>query len=1064
MMAPIDARRVVSLPLLSALVALTALTALTALDASAWATVPTAVTSVRPLTAAGPDAHRPRFSPDARRLAWHAGPDGKADVWVMDLAGGAPRQLTDDAADDREPSWTPDGAAVVFASNRDGDYDLWKVAAAGGAAERVTNLEGDEREPAVSPLRFTFYAVYEDGCSRTGVDAEAVDQYGKIAFTRDGDHGRAVWFVSDNGKHKGRLSPADDVCHSPSWSADGLSLAWACERGGATVVVDGGARWEQDFATALKALGADEADGCEDWEPDQWESDACQTARPRRYARFVGIQRSEVDDALAAPAYSANQTILLATAPGAGRGVQWRPRGDDGRWQPFPASVKGAVAAVWAPDGRSVVVETRGSEGPSLHVAATDFYLQEVRDLIDFPELWGAGASSLLQANRFVARPGSEREFHTHYEKLGYRRRAVFVTADAALQVFHDEFTSILREAEDGAAEDLLALSSALMDRYAARYAASKADDDRWYAVFFAVPTVFLKAAAEVKTTAADDSGWVDPDAPQPPPAMDQILAAIPRALEAVPEPIRAATKVFVDKALAHEAVDRMAVPGEKDPIPIDWSQFKVRGHYATSPLAGYFFAVMWYGNVPLPLLPETFALEAALHAPAADGEDEPLAARWDRIDALVGAFMGRPVDASFTHVRAIAREKPALLKKFDRAAVGAELARLRGPIPFRGLSGALDGKTPLVRVHFLPRRYGLDVEFFTKLTHPDVPLRAVPSALDVLAALGVERAREYALAREKGAAWYAKYEETLSGLAAENAKRPAAYWATDLYHGWLALVVTLASQPDVPTSAGLPFARTRAWADRLLHSGLAGYTKLKHQAILYAFQDYSAECDSERPLKLFVEQPILAPPRGFVDPHPAFFARLATLAEALYEKLHGGEAPSVNDFYGRFQDPDADTQESVPLNAAVFARRLEALAKKEVRGEALGDADHRWLLQVAPMMEAMFLGQSDSGAMQLTGDEGRTKTGVAVVADVHTAVEQGMVVEEAIGRLLDLYVVVPDTVGQRLTEGALFSYFEFLQPMAQRLDDLGWSARLDQGDVPPPPPWTTSFLEIPGH
>jgi hypothetical protein len=107
-----------------------------------------------------------------------------------------------------------------------------------------------------------------------------------------------------------------------------------------------------------------------------------------------------------------------------------------------------------------------------------------------------------------------------------------------------------------------------------------------------------------------------------------------------------------------------------------------------------------------------------------------------------------------------------------------------------------------------------------------------------------------------------------------------------------------------------------------------------------------------------------------------------------------------------------------------------------------------------------MFLGRTASGAEGLTTDEGRSELGVALVADVHTAIQREKVLEQAVGRLVDLYVAVPDAVGRRLTQGALYSYFEFLQPMSDRLDDLGWSKRLAGPDVPPPPPWTSSFLE----
>jgi Tol biopolymer transport system component len=78
---------------------------------------------------------------------------GNSDVWVVDTAGGSPRQLTDWPSDELgEPEWAADGSGVYFASPRDATpyADLWFVPAAGGEPRRVTT-SGTFLEVTTSP-------------------------------------------------------------------------------------------------------------------------------------------------------------------------------------------------------------------------------------------------------------------------------------------------------------------------------------------------------------------------------------------------------------------------------------------------------------------------------------------------------------------------------------------------------------------------------------------------------------------------------------------------------------------------------------------------------------------------------------------------------------------------------------------------------------------------------------------------------------------------------------------------------------------------------------------------
>jgi hypothetical protein len=1030
--------------------------------------------NVRRLSPAELPGHRPKFSPDGQRVLFYAGEDGAADVYVIAVDGSGLVRLTDDPADDRDPTWDRDGDEILWSTNRGGrGYDLWRMRADGSHPQPFTDIPGDELEPTVSPLRYRFYAVSLNMCVADGADGDLADEYDKAAFTRKVRGRSEVWFQSLNVVHRGRVSAEGSDCFAPAWSGNGLALAWACAAADGSVVLHSEARWDQTFKEALASVGAtwERSDGfctIQDERYKNWRDDPCFSTLPRHYSSYDGRARSDAATALRDPAYSANQTLLVA-APAEGP-VHWALRDDEGPWAPLAGLPDAARRPAWSPDGTRLAFESSHEGPPGVYLADTDFYLQQVRDLVDYPELYGKGRSDRLHRNGFVARPGTEREFHRLYEQLHYQRRAVFVTADAALQVFHDEFARLLRDAESLALAGLRSISTALYQHYAARAARGGTPQDRYYAVYFGVPHVFLEAAARVEPSFAQEFWDNDPEyAAEFRPAAEQLPALARARGEDLLPGVRDEILQHVEAALAHAGIGEIRPPDRDRPIPVDFTQFAIRGHYATSPLAGYFLAVKWYGLVPLPLDASVFELVRTLDATPAPAvyprmtdpsaaADPPIAdgtvgEMWNAVDDLIGTFLGRPVDATVVHLRQVAREHPAWATDPPRQALVARLEELVGTFRFRGLEGGLSGEVPALRCSFVPQRYGLDEEFFSRLSDPTLPERTMVTALDVFAGLGSATATEHALESQRGAKWFETYRTRLAELAAETAGRPASYWATDLYHSWLAALAALARPLDLPADSPLTFARTPAWRDRLLYSALAGYAQLKHDAVLYAMQEMGAECDSDRPAFLYIEQPVLPEPRGYVDPVPEFFRALAELARRVYRELARGEAPLVEYF-------EPVTYERRETNAGAFVERLAGLAEREVRGEPLSPADDDWLRWVGGMLELLYTRANPETTHFPGADEGRIANGVALATDVFTDLRHLQVLQLALGRIHDLYVAVPDGVGQRMTQGGIQSYYEFRQPMTERLTDEAWGRRVAEGRTPPFPDWSQSFLE----
>jgi hypothetical protein len=81
----------------------------------------------------------------------------------------------------------------------------------------------------------------------------------------------------------------------------------------------------------------------------------------------------------------------------------------------------------------------------------------------------------------------------------------------------------------------------------------------------------------------------------------------------------------------------------------------------------------------------------------------------------------------------------------------------------------------------------------------------------------------------------------------------------------------------------------------------------------------------------------------------------------------------------------------------------------------------------------------------------------------VHTDVGQSRVLQEGIGYLQDLWMLVREPRSQRLVlaVGAALPHFEFVQPGSLRMADLPWRARLQAGSAPPRDPLARSYAVV---
>ena len=75
-----------------------------------------------------------------------------------------------------------------------------------------------------------------------------------------------------------------------------------------------------------------------------------------------------------------------------------------------------------------------------------------------------------------------------------------------------------------------------------------------------------------------------------------------------------------------------------------------------------------------------------------------------------------------------------------------------------------------------------------------------------------------------------------------------------------------------------------------------------------------------------------------------------------------------------------------------------------------------------------------------------------ATIADVHTDVQNKQVLEVGVGPVNYCVIVVDQDQGNKVFVGPAYSYYEFRQPMSDRMTDEAWQAMLRHGDPPARP------------
>lgn len=473
-----------------------------------------------------------------------------------------------------------------------------------------------------------------------------------------------------------------------------------------------------------------------------------------------------------------------------------------------------------------------------------------------------------------------------------------------------------------------------------------------------------------------------------------------------------------------------------------DYSQYVPRGHYDRSTtLQQYFKAMMWFGHISFHLQPgedeaakergynetrQALLITLALNQ-ALNGSTTALAL-WDRIYEPTAFFVGTSDDLTIYDYLDILDESLGGVESFstleNNSAIQlfiAEALTRRSPLILSSLIPT-GGNVSLVTkgFRFMGQRFVPDSYIFQELVHDKVPTRMFPKSLDVMSVFGSARAAAHLTDQES----YENYLSQVQKLRSQFGNTTDADWTQNLYWLWLYSLFPLLNQKG----EGYPsFMQTDAWSDKELYTALGSWTELRHDTILYA---------KESLIPLSAKEPM-----GYVEPNPHLYARLTSLAEMMKRGV------SERGLLGPLMEDKLDS-------LVQTLQRLREISEKELQGESLDHQDLSFILHFQDRLKMLVAFPTGVGYQSVSDER------IAVVADVHTEPNSGNVLEEGVGNVFALYVLVRDANGKFfIARGGMFSYYEFTWPMSDRLTDSAWQSMLADGTSSPPPSWTTSFL-----
>ena len=617
--------------------------------------------------------------------------------------------------------------------------------------------------------------------------------------------------------------------------------------------------------------------------------------------------------------------------------------------------------------------------------------MSNITNFSDF-EYYQQGMLDKIKENGFVVVDGGGREFFEQYESNRYCQIPNFVTVDSMMHTYHVYFAYMMRDIEKNHLYDELKnLTGDMVDRSRSQYDELKGskweDSAKTNLAFFSVAAKLL-----------DESAQSDPE------VSDMVDAEY-------------------DLVMAAEGPDDSPLFPENAE---DYSQYKPRGYYdGDATLEKYFRAMMWYGRRQFDQDDENADRSALLITLALD---DGCYDKWSTIYSVTSFFAGASDDLGYCEYMPVIQNvygddvkisdisnDDASWDKFHKLTATLRAPRINSII----IEDTEDASNVIPGYRFMGQRFTIDATIMQELIYrrvgefDDADKRMLPDVLDVPAALGSDMA--YSILKEDGQTKYKNYDKNLENMKKEFAGDDNSIWNASLYASWLN---TLRPLLEVKGKGYPTFMQNDEWIKKDLESFAGSFTELKHDTVLYSKQvmaEMGGGWDEEKDF------------RGYVEPEPLVYSRFEYLAKKTAEGLKE---------YGYLSK--ADEEDLTKL--ADLAESLKTISVKELQNEDLTDEEYELIEIYGGEIEHFWL---DAMKAQ-TGEEYPNSNDypAALVVDVATD-PNGSVLEMATGDPATVYVVVPVEGKPRIAVGTVFSFYQFVQPISDRMTDKEWRRKL---------------------
>ncbi|HEX2957793.1 MAG TPA: DUF3160 domain-containing protein [Chitinispirillaceae bacterium] len=640
----------------------------------------------------------------------------------------------------------------------------------------------------------------------------------------------------------------------------------------------------------------------------------------------------------------------------------------------------------------------------------------------------------MLKRNNFVV---TERKSFLNYgsalRDIFNKDLPVFLTTDAVLYTLHLSYDAILAKIEKTSFEPVIKETiTKFRSAYPAmklKYADSGLDENLADVDLYLAVAESMISGAKVPPTVGSVTRF------------DSVYNAIAetKVLD---------MKLFCDTALTY-----------------DFSQFTVRGHYVREKLENYFRTMMWLGRTELIMVSpkqgkmdlidkrhtKRMSIDAALLSELLDSSGQK--SMLDEMDKILSFFVGESDNLTVDEFKSALNQSgisstDKLLSDSIYQSLSARLSAtpeagqkiLSQVIMTDGSSDSLQLSVSflLMGQRFIVDSYIFGNVIFDKIRHNGTKIeRMMPDPLDAMYALGNDDAAPL-LKNELAKYYYAPYLENMRYLMDSYEE---SFWRGSIYNSWINCLKKL-NPSAYPSVEKQPlFMRSTAWHQKTLNTQLASWAQLRHDNLLYAKQSYTpgATCSY---------------PHGYVEPYPAFYAEIATLARSASEKLKTVTGlPNVSYYYNR---------------VAGLMDTLKSLAEKELEKQPFSSQDSAFMARMLLIQEMCGAPSTYGWYGDLIYDNSFTVKDDYTIADVHTQPYDeagslvGNVLHAAVGKInLGVFLTESPSDGYKpmAYAGPVVSYYQKVTNDFKRLTDEDWSAMVSKDSLPTRPDWVNSFL-----